>query len=401
MRESAKSFLSMCFVLLLLFLLILGVRRFPVLSPVEKETAEETPLSELSDEELLTRYTEAEKTLLLWTSDSEMESFLEEAALDYYRETGIAAQIKLKDPAFFLEQIYDASCSEEGGFPDLYLTGGDVLEEACLLGLAEKREGYPGPEKMPSETAEAASSLRGISYAYPLCFDTPVFVYLKEAIPEEPVSVDAILQQVTEEGLKIEVGNILEWDLNDEFYDLAFLGDCYTFSDESEGHLTITEDEALLSKKTKYLNELSEAITLDASTTSEGAVLNRLNHLATACAIIDSDDLSKLRVEYGVLPQIVLKDDLKTGGCAATEMVFINPFSEQKEEAAGFAAFLTAEEAKKVHELTPHYSVYGDVNQEGDSAVVFRAYEDAQPMPYSMDSEDFLKSLRLEILKIF
>ena len=286
-------------------------------------------------------------------------------------------------------------------YPDLFLCGGDVLEEAVLLGLAEKQERSPDPENAPSETAENAARLRGESYGFPLCFDTPVFVYIKEAIPEEPASIEEILRQVSEEGLKIEVGNILEWDLNDEFYDLAFLGDCYEFSDEVKGHLTVKTDEKLLSEKMKYLSELSDAITLDASALSEETVVNHLNHLVTACAFIDSDDLSKLRVEYGVLPTVPLTDRLFSTGCAETEMLLVNSFSDRKEKAASFAAFLSRQEAEKVHALSPHYSVYADANREDDDAAVFLAYENAQPLPHSMDSEDFLKSLRLEILKIF
>ncbi len=402
MRNDSKSFISMLLMLAFLLALIYAARCFPVFDAKPKEEEPEGPLlSELDEEALLASYEEAEKSLLLWYTDVTMEPFFQKAVLDYYRETGLAVQMEERDPLLFLEQVYDASIAEEGEAPDLYFTGGDVLEEACLMGIAAEQEDSSEMPPDIAETARDAALLRGQAFGYPICFDTPVFVYLTEAFPEEPESLEAILDYAAEVGLKIEVGNILEWDLADEFYDLAFLGDCYTFSDEKTGSLLVDTDEAILAKKMDFLRRLSETITLDAGTISEGTVVSRLNHQAAASIIMDSDDLSRITVPYGVLPLIPLTDSLSMRGCAVTDMLFVNALSSESDEAAAFADFCMWEETEAVHELTPHYSVSGKANQDGEAQIVFEAYEKAAPLPHSMDSEDFLKTLRTEIIKLF
>lgn len=402
MRNENRIFISILLVMALVLLLIFAVLRYPAQQGSEEAVGlSETEGTEALSEELLPEaYAEAEKTLTLRYADPGMKNYLEQCALDYFRETGIAVETELGDEIGYLDGIYADSIGEDGTYPDVYLLGADSLEEAYLLGLAAENP-YLAGETALSETAVAASTLRGKAYGYPVCFDTPVFVYLTEAFTEEPTSIQAMLDFVAENDLPIEVGNLMEWDIDDEFYDFAFVGDCFTFSDEEKGRLTVTRDEALFKKKLEFLSALTESITLDAKTLSEGSVVSRLNHQATASAIVDSDDLVHLNVPYAVLPLLPLNDELSTRGCAYTEVLLVNAFSDQQDAAADFARFVMTEESAGVEELTPHFSVSPVPEADADTAAVYAAYEAAEPMPHSMDSDDFWKSLRLEIMKLF
>ena len=401
MRKEDQRFFSVLLILGFLLLLLFFAVKFPLAGTAVEADGADTTIADLSEPDVLSdAYESAEKTLILWFADPSMEAFFHQCALDYFEQTGIAVRLEQPDSLRYAEQIYEESIAEEGQLPDLYLAANDEMEELVLLGLAaEKQE--TAKESDLAETAKKAAVLRGTAYGYPLYFNTPVFAYLTEAFEEQPVSIQGMLDFISENDLPIDVGNLVEWDADDEYFDFAFFGDCFTFSDEEKGHLSVTRDDALFDKKLAYLKELTDSITIDAETVSEGAVVSHLNHAATASAVIDSDDLSQLNVPYGICPLLPLDESLSMRGAAVTGMLFVNGFSERQEEAADFAQFIATEERQKIHELSPHFSVYASENTDGDAAVAFTAYENAEPMPHSMDSDDFWKSLRSEILKLF
>lgn len=390
----------MLFVMGFLLLLVFLARKYPLVETGGKEAETDTKGTTASPEALAEAYENTEKTLTLWYADPAMEGFFRQCALDYFEKTGTAVHVELRDSLSYAEQLYEESISEEAAVPDLYLAAGDELEELVLLGLAaEKEEGAADADLC--ETAREASMLRGIVYGYPLCFNTPVFVYLTEAFEEQPVSIRAMLDYIQEYDLPIEVGNLVEWDADDEYFDFVFVGDCFAFSDEEKGHLTVTRDDGLFEKKMAFLKELADSITIDAQTLSEGAVVSHLNHAATASAVIDSDDLCDVTVPYGVSPLLPLDETLSMRGAAVTELLLVNAFSNRQEEASSFARFIAEEEQGLIHEMSPHFSVSASQNTKGDAAVAFAAYENAVSMPHAMDSDNFWKSLRNEILKLF
>lgn len=400
MRREDQRFFSVLLIMGFLLLLLFLARKYPCSESPGKEAETDTQETTESSEALAQAYENAEKTLTLWYADPSMEGFFKQCALDYFEKTGSAARVELRDSLSYAEQIYVESIREDASGPDLYLAAGDELEELVLLGLAAETEESAAGYDLP-ETAKEASMLRGHSYGYPICFNTPVFVYLKEAFEEQPVSIRAMLDYISEYDLPIEVGNLVEWDADDEYFDFVFVGDCFAFSDEEKGHLTAVRDDALFEQKMTVLKELTDSVTIDAQTVSEGAVVSHLNHAATASAVIDSDDLCNVTVPYGACPLLPLDETLSMKGAAVTELLFVNGFSDRQEEAAAFARFIAEEETGRIHEMSPHFSVSASRNTEGDAAVAFAAYENAVSMPHSMDSDNFWKSLRNEILKLF
>ena len=400
MRKEDQRFFSVLLIMGFFLLLLFLALKYPVSRSAGNEAVTETEQGNETPEALAEAYGGAEKTLSLWYADPAMEAFFGQCALDYFEKTGIAVDVTLCDSQQYAEQIYEESISEAGDAPDLYLAAGDELEELVLLGLAaERKEDADGTSL--SGTAKKAAMLRENTYGYPLCFNTPVFVYLTEAFEEQPVSIQGMLEYISENDLPIDVGNLVEWDADDEYFDFVFVGDCFAFSDEEKGHLSVTRDDGLFEKKLAYLRELADSVTIDPDTLSEGAVVSHLNHAATASAVIDSDDLSNVTVPYGVCPLIPLDGTLSMRGAAVTELLLVNGFSARQEAAAEFARFVASEEQGLVHELSPHFSVDASQNTSGDAAMAFAAYENAEPMPHSMDSDNFWKTLRNEILKLF
>ena len=107
-----------------------------------------------SEQETKEAYEAAQKELSFWYSDADCRNYFEQCAVDYYAKTGIAVGIRYVDEESYLEQIYDATMTEED-YPDLYLAWNDAKDKAYLYGVATEEE-------------------------YPLFFDTLVMVYQKE-----------------------------------------------------------------------------------------------------------------------------------------------------------------------------------------------------------------------------
>ena len=151
-----------------------------------------------SEQETKEAYKAAQKELSFWYSDADCRNYFEQCAVDYYAKTGIAVGIRYVDEESYLEQIYDATMTEED-YPDLYLVWNDAKDKAYLYGVATEEE-------------------------YPLFFDTLVMVYQKENFPEAPESISEILDYGQNNLLGEGVGNLLEWNVADGFYDYPFVG---------------------------------------------------------------------------------------------------------------------------------------------------------------------------------
>ena len=92
-----------------------------------------------SEQETKEAYEAAQKELSFWYSDADCRNYFEQCAVDYYAKTGIAVGIRYVDEESYLEQIYDATMTEED-YPDLYLAWNDAKDKAYLYGVATEEE---------------------------------------------------------------------------------------------------------------------------------------------------------------------------------------------------------------------------------------------------------------------
>ena len=234
-----------------------------------------------SEQETKEAYEAAQKELSFWYSDADCRNYFEQCAVDYYAKTGIAVGIRYVDEESYLEQIYDATMTEED-YPDLYLAWNDAKDKAYLYGVATEEE-------------------------YPLFFDTLVMVYQKENFPEAPESISEILDYGQNNLLGEGVGNLLEWNVADGFYDYPFVGTEVEWN-ETDYTLLTTYGEKYNDELTFFKN-LSETVGIDTDEIDRNQVVENFNQGASLCAIIDSDDLNKMTAEnYGVCGLPMLDD---------------------------------------------------------------------------------------------
>lgn len=345
-------------------------------------------------------YNAAAAKLLFWYEDPSYRDFFEDAARRFYDRTNIKVVTECRDTLDYIGDIYDKTMQDDV-FPDGYLIAGDNLEEAYLYGLVSVNE------KGLSDTgaarpAIAASSYEGKILGYPLAFRTSLFVYQNGYFQTPPDSVQAIIDYARENEPGENVEYLLEWDVNDAFFDFPFISNSVTFDKTESEVMEVRYDEEMYQKDLDFFEEILGAFSVDAGTVSTESILDNFLAGRTLCALLDTDSLKRLEgYDYSVIQIPRLNEELAARPCAITDLLVVNEFSENKEDAAQFASFVTVEMAGGLYEKTGHYSVIMHETPDAVEKTAFDAYESAVPVPDSQDAKDFWVSLEETILQYF
>ena len=213
-------------------------------------------------------------------------------------------------------------------------------------------------------------------------------VYQKENFPEAPESISEILDYGQNNLLGEGVGNLLEWNVADGFYDYPFVGGEVEWN-ETDYALSTTYGGKYNDELTFYKN-LSETVGIDTDEISREQVVENFNQGASLCAIIDSDDLNKITAEnYGVCVLPMLDDTTPMQGIARTGILLVNEFSEKKDMAADFAAFIEKEEVDVLHAMTGHISTDEGANRDEAEQAAFIQYQNSRLVPDAANAGEF------------
>ena len=236
--------------------------------------------------------------------------------------------------------------------------------------------------------AGIAVGIRYVEEEYPLFFDTLVMVYQKENFPEAPESISEILDYGQNNLLGEGVGNLLEWNVADGFYDYPFVGTEVEWN-ETDYTLLTTYGEKYNDELTFFKN-LSETVGIDTNEIDRNQVVENFNQGASLCAIIDSDDLNKMTAEnYGVCGLPMLDDTTPMQGVARTGILLVNEFSGEKDMAADFAAFIEKEEVDALHAMTGHISTDEGASRDETEQAAFMQYQNSQLVPDAANAGEF------------
>jgi arabinogalactan oligomer/maltooligosaccharide transport system substrate-binding protein len=402
MKASQKKIISVILIgVLLTAMAVIINRNDGVYDSTETEAVYETKLN-VSEAQA---YQEAPTDLLFWYEDDSYQDFFEEAAIRYYEKTGTKVAVECQDSIDYIGDIYDKTM-QDAEFPDVYLIQGDNLASACLYGLVAVNE--KGVSEETASHAAEASHYNGTLYGYPLSYNTCVFVYQNGFFETAPESLQSIITYSNENDPSEDVLYLLEWDVNDPFYDFPFVGNSVTFTNETAAEVQVNYDENLYQQDLEYFEEILESFSVNASTVSESSIVSNFLAGRTLCAIIDTDSLAELDgYEYALMQIPDLNENLKSVTCASTDMLVVNDFSAKADAAADFAEFATVTMAEELHSMTGHYSVIPSTawnkggNQTWTESVAFEAYESAVLMPDARDAKDFWVNLEETILKYF
>lgn len=345
-------------------------------------------------------YRQADTDLIFWYDDQSYDTFFSLAAEEYFKATGIKVQPQYEGSLEYMTAVYD-STMEDGAYPDVYLISGDNLEAACLYGLAavnEKAESYAGA----AENALAAAAYGDKLSGYPLSYNTCVFVYQNSYFEKAPVSMQEIIDYSNENEPGENVEYLVEWDVNDPFYDFPFVANSITFEKDGPQQMRVVYDEEIYQQDLEFFETLLSSFSVNVETVSEENIIENFKTGKTLCAMLDTDSLCRLEgYNYSVTRIPDLNEELKTSVCAMTEMLVVNDFSEKQQQAADFAEFVTVDFADRLYETSGHYSVF--LSEQADMAeqVAYETYEGAILAPDSQDARDFWVDLKETIATYF
>lgn len=345
-------------------------------------------------------YQRAAKDLIFWYEDATYKDFFEKAAIAYYKKTGVKVDVQCRETLDYIGDIYDETM-QEGTFPDVFLISGDNLEEVYLYGLASVNEkGLDGVAV--AQNAVKASTYGDKLLGYPLSYNSCVFIYQTNYFEMVPESLQAIIEYSNQNEPEENVEYLLEWDVNDSFYDFPFVANSVTFEKVEPEVMNVIYDEELYQKDLEYFEGILTSFSVDAEKVSEQSIIENFRSGRTLCAIIDTNSLYQLEdYSYSIIEMPDLNEELPAYTCAITDMLLVNDFSEKGEKAADFAYFVTVEMADELHKNSGHYSVIPSDGREWVEQVAFEAYESAVLVPDSQDAKEFWVQLEETISKYF
>ncbi len=345
-------------------------------------------------------YQSASADLIFWYEDESYRDYFEEAARRYFRKTGIKAAVMYRDTMDYMGEIYDGTMQDDA-YPDLYLLSGQDLEEAYLYGLVSVNETETSGLRI-AEHAIAAATCEGKLLGYPLSYNVCVFIYQNGYFETEPESLQSIITYANENEPGENVEYLLEWDVNDPFYDFPFVSNCVSFEKNGTGSMNVVYDEELYAKDMEYFEQILESFSVNAVTVSEDEIINNFLAGRTLCAIVDSDSLQRLEgYSYSLMEIPDLNEELSASSGALTDMIAVNPYAKEKEDAADFARFVTVDFSGELYGMTGHMPVIPSEDIAWTEQVSYDAYASAVSAPDSRDAKDFWVRLEETISNYF
>ena len=296
--------------------------------------------------------------------------------------------------------IYDKTMQDDA-FPDVYLLPGDNLEEAYLYGLVSVNE-RGAADTGAVEKAAMAATYGDKLLGYPLSFNTCVFICQPDYFGTVPESLQSIIDYSNENEPGEDVEYLLEWDVNDAFYDFPFIGNSVTSEKNETDTMNVIYDEELYQQDLEYFDTILASFSVDAGQVSEARIIENFLAGRTLSAIIDTDSLYKLEGHpYELMKMPDLNETLPAATCAMTDMLIVNDYTGQPDAAAEFAQFVTGTMAGDLYDLSGHFSVIPSGQPTEAERIAFDAYETSVLVPDSKDARDFWVSVQTTILKYF
>ncbi|MDE6701144.1 MAG: extracellular solute-binding protein [Acetatifactor sp.] len=395
------------------------------------------------------------ETIYFWYTDETMTSFINSAAVSFGEREGVRVIPVLTYEGAYLEAINQASL-QEGQMPDVYLIGNDSLEKAYLAGLASETKdagAVCNTDNFP-ETALTAVSFHGKNIAYPLYFETSALIYnesymaewalqqarreLAEAegneagesssgaaegdagLTEEeaalaqqylengiPATVDDILNIADTFDLPEGVDGIMKWDVSDIFYNYWIVGRYLVVggaAGDDESAIDIDNPETV--QCLEVYKALNQFFSMESDTITYDSVLQDfidgkiLFTVATTDAIRRLDEAREdgsFVYEYGVATMPEVSEELESASLSMTGAVVVNGYSEHKELANGFAAYLVYDCAEELYEKTGKLPARNGTDEDNGPAQIFKLeYADSVSLPKLMETGNFW--LQMEVL---
>lgn len=397
-------------------------------------------------------------TIYFWYSDETMTNFVNSAAVAFGEREDVHVIPVLTSGSEYLEELNRASVEEEQ-LPDVYMISHDSLEKAYLAGLAEEIDDVQGVCDTAHFPAAALSavSYHGKTVAYPLSFETSALIYndtylqewaaqiaqkellgdgTEDGVPEEnsdgiavdetqlaakteeyyanaiPQTMDDILNIADTFDVPEGVEGVLKWDVSDIFYNYWFVGNYMIVGgdagdDETQINIDNPETVACL----EVYKALNQFFFIESETVSYESVLQDFIDGKTVFTIATTDAVQRLAqaksvgglaFDYGVAMMPDVSAELQSRSMSVTNAVAVNGYSQHKELANKFAAYLVDECADSLYDRTGKVPANLYAAAEAGPLAIFKLeYAESIPLPKMMETGNFWLQLERLFAKVW
>lgn len=386
------------------------------------------------------------ETIYFWYSDESMTNFVNSAAVSFGEREDVRVIPVLTSDSEYLEALNQASL-HSGQVPDAYIVSHDSLEKAYLAGLASE---VRDTENVCNESNFPAAALSAVSYegkkvAYPLAYETSALVYnetylaewaaqiaqkdiLSEGEEEDspaedsqglsvdeellaaktaayfeqaiPSTVDDILYIANTFDVPEGVDGVFEWDVSDIFYNYWIVGNYMIVGgDAGDDKRLVDIDNQETMQCLEVYKALNQFFFIESDTVEYESVLQDFIDGKTVFTIVTTDAAARLQeakangeisFDYGFATMPEVGEELKSRSMSVTNAVAVNGYSEHKELANRFAAYLCCEYADSLYEMTGKAPANLHAEAENGPLQIFLLeYADSIPLPKMMETGNF------------
>ena len=391
MERNMKRFGKRCLTLLLAVCLAAGCG-----APSEVAPTEETATREKQE-------------MNLWYTDAAMDTYMAAAAGAFGREHQVSVTARQISAVDYLENINRQNV-QETDVVDVYILNSESLEKAYLAGLAADVEkdlsGYP-------QIAASVCSYRGETIAFPVYFETEIFLYNKDIVEHAPESFQAIMDFASGEEMSGENAEkyegleaVLKWDVLDLFCNYQFVGAYLKLGGEDGDDKTVVDinNEQVLEALIFY-KELNQSLYFDAEEIDYDQLLQSFLEGRILYTIAGTDSLKMLQqsgMNYGIAAIPALTDTLDSKGISVSYVAVVNPYSNSPELAEELADYISDGFSEKCYELSGKLPCKGmDTYPVEELANVMTAYENSVQLPKLMNTTNFWVELEVALNNIW
>lgn len=306
----------------------------------------------------------------------------------FYYETSVLLYNKT-----YLEQYAESVIQAEQDAAE-----GEAAMEAIEEADTEDLESGEVQEELSAENGES----EGVS-------DVEVEERVQEFLPE---NMDELLIFADDYDAPAEVESIFKWDVTDIFYSYFFSGKYMIVGGEA-GDRTDNIDIYNLNTINclKVYQNLNQFFSIDTEEVEYADIIQEFMDGKILYTIATSDAIPTLEAakeegtfayEYGVALVPDPSEDLSGRSLSVTNAIVINGFSEQKDHANDFAAFLINEYADSLYERTGKLSSSYKVKYENENLNVYmKEYEKSIPIPKMIETSNFWVQLEIAYTNIW
>lgn len=426
-------FKTKLFITLLLIIAVTGVFVYSTKTPLY-DTVEEEP--EVVEEVIVEK-----DTIHFWYSDAAMADYFNSAAVVFGEKYGVRVMPHQVSASEYLEAINEATL-QDNQMPDAYFITNDSLEKAYLAGLAVE---IADESQLVTTNHFSKAALDAVTYkdklvAYPVTYETTALLYnetflqewalqqVKKEAEEAGVTYDdatllakrdelmltAIPTTIDEMLLMSDtfdppetVEGILKWDVSDIFYNYHFIGNYMVVGGDcgdDKNQINVNNPEAMACLE--VYKALNQFFFIESDLVSYESVMQDFLAGKLVYTIATTDAVARVEqaisdgtfaYSYGVALMPDPSEELKGRSLSVTGTVAINGYSQEKDLANQFAAFLTGEYAMELYGRSGKSAANVGIPSANGALDIFKQeYAESIPLSKMIETSNFW--IQLEIL---